>query len=115
MLDLYEVTIVASLLASESQWLKLVAKSLNGKEVQLKAKASDTIATLKKQLGSKDDSPSSMDQLLVVKGKQLRDEQTLSDAGLRNGMTISFVLCPSELILSLEIDCSMQTVAVILL
>ncbi|XP_062511769.1 uncharacterized protein LOC134187633 [Corticium candelabrum] len=79
--------------AFESQWLKLVAKSLNGKEVQLKAKASDTIATLKKQLGSKDDS-SSMDQLLVVKGKQLRDEQTLSDAGLTNGMTISFVLCP---------------------
>ena len=114
MLDLYEVTIVASLLAFESQWLKLVAKSLNGKEVQLKAKASDTIATLKKQLGSKDDS-SSMDQLFVVKGKQLRDEQTLSDAGLTNGMTISFVLCPSELILSPEIDCSMQTVAVILL
>ncbi|XP_062511943.1 ubiquitin-ribosomal protein eL40 fusion protein-like isoform X1 [Corticium candelabrum] len=67
--------------ASESEWLKLVAKSLNGKEVQLKAKASDTIATLKKQLGSKDDS-SSMDQLLVVNGKQLRDEQTYSDAGL---------------------------------
>ena len=100
----YEVTIVASLLASESEWLKLVAKSLNGKEVQLKAKASDTIATLKKQLGSKDDS-SSMDQLLVVNGKQLRDEQTLSDAGLTNGMKMKCVSCPRELILSLEIDC----------
>ena len=114
MLYPFELTIVASLLASESEWLKLIAKSLNGKEVQLKAKASDTIATLKKQLGSKDDS-SSMDQLLVVNGKQLRDEQTLSEAGLTNEMTLNCVSCPSELILSLEIDCSIQTVAVILL
>ena len=104
MLDPYEVTIVALLLASESEWLKLVAKS----------RASDTIATLQKQLGSKDDS-SSVDQLLVVNGKQLRDEQTLSDAELSNGMTLSCVSCPRELILLLEIDCSVQTVAVILL
>ena len=54
------------------QSLSPTLQSLNGKEVPLKAKASDTIATLKKQFGSKGDS-SSMDQLLVLNGKKLRD------------------------------------------
>ena len=81
-----------------TEWLKLVVKSLNGEAVQLKAKSSDTIAILKEQLPSKKDS-SSMGQLLLLNEKQLRDEQTLSEAGLANGMTLSCVACPRELIL----------------
>ena len=64
--------------------------------MQLKAKLSDTIATQAQQLYSKDDSLF-MDQLLILNGKQLRVEQTLSDAGLTNGMTLSCVVCLCEL------------------
>ncbi|XP_062499687.1 uncharacterized protein LOC134177004 [Corticium candelabrum] len=78
---------------SGSEWLKLVAKSLTGEAVELKAKSSDTVATLKRRLQTKDD-PSSWDQLLVLNKKQLNDEQTLADAGVTDGTILSVVLCP---------------------
>ena len=48
-----------------SEWLKLAAKSLTGEAVELKAKSSDTVATVKRQLQTKDD-PSSWDLLLII-------------------------------------------------
>ena len=85
----------------KSQWLKLVAKSLTGEAVELTAKPSDTVATLKKQLQTKND-PSSWDQLLVFKKKQLHDEQTLADAGVTDGTILNVVLCPRQLIFLLN-------------
>ncbi|XP_062500488.1 uncharacterized protein LOC134177728 [Corticium candelabrum] len=78
---------------SGSEWLTLVAKSLTGEAVELKAKASDTVATLKHQLQTKDE-PSSWDQLLLLNKKQLHNEQTLADAGVTDGTILSVVLCP---------------------
>ncbi|XP_062506425.1 uncharacterized protein LOC134182998 [Corticium candelabrum] len=79
--------------AHKSEWLKVVAKSLTGEAVELTAKSSDTVATLKQQLQTKND-PSSWHQLLVFKKKQLDDEQTLADAGVTDGTILNVVLCP---------------------
>ena len=96
---------------SGSEWLKLVAKSLTGEAVELKAKSSDTVATLKRRLQTKDD-PSSWDQLLVLNKKQLNDEQTLADAGVTDGTILSVVLCPRESIFY-SIDYSIQIVMMV--
>ena len=85
----------------KSEWLKLVAKSLTGEAVELTTKSSDTVTALKKQLQTKND-PSSWDQLLVYKKKQLHDEQTLADAGVTDGTILNVVLCPRQSIFLLN-------------
>ena len=85
----------------KSECLKLVAKSLTGEAVELTAKSSDTVATLKQQLQTKND-PSSWDQLLVFNNKQLHDEQTLADAGVTDGTILNVVLCPRQSIFLLN-------------
>ena len=93
------IDVVTYLEAHKSEWLKLVAKSLTGEAVELTAKSSDTVATLKQQLQTKNDS---WDQLLVFKKKQLDDEQTLADAGVTDGTIVNVVLCPRQSIFLLN-------------
>ena len=85
-----------SVVSGGSEWITLLTKSLSGQAVKLKAKSSDTIASLKLQLQSKDE-VSSWDQILVYKGKQLHDESTVVDAGLKDGAELQLVLCPRKL------------------